>query len=255
MHRSQRTGLADLADDPARAPRGRRARPGRRGWRSAGCAGRAWRPTRRACRACSTAGCHVLGVEGAGDRQRDQPGLRGRVGGERLRAARRVPAATIWPAPLSLAAVSPCSLERREHLVAVAAEDGGHAGRGDGGGLGHRVAALADEHHRLLGGDRPGAGGGGRAHRRCDRRPRRRCRTRRPGAGRAPGRRPGRRRPAAAGRPRCRGSSRRRPRCRSGRGRCPATAESQPQAVGERRVLEPGRRGSRGSGRPGRERR
>ena len=48
-----------------------------------------------------------------------------------------------------------------EHLVAVAAEDGGHPGRGDRGGLGHRVAALADQHHRLLGGDHAGAGGGG----------------------------------------------------------------------------------------------
>ena len=26
---------------------------------------------------------------------------------------------------------------------------------------GHRLAALADQHHRLLGGDRPGTGGGG----------------------------------------------------------------------------------------------
>ena len=30
-----------------------------------------------------------------------------------------------------------------------------------GGGLGHRLAALAHQHHRLLGGDRPGTGGGG----------------------------------------------------------------------------------------------
>ena len=52
-------------------------------------------------------------------------------------------------------------VERGEHLVAVAAEDRGHAGRGDRGGLGHRLAALADQHHRLLGGDHPGAGGGG----------------------------------------------------------------------------------------------
>ena len=29
------------------------------------------------------------------------------------------------------------------------------------GGLGHRLAALADQHHRLLGGDHAGAGGGG----------------------------------------------------------------------------------------------
>ena len=32
---------------------------------------------------------------------------------------------------------------------------------GDRGGRGHRLAALAHQHHRLLGGDRPGAGGGG----------------------------------------------------------------------------------------------
>ena len=50
----------------------------------------------------------------------------------------------------------PVLVEGGEHLVAVAAEDGGHAGRGDGGGLGHRLAALADQHHRLLGGDHAG---------------------------------------------------------------------------------------------------
>ena len=32
---------------------------------------------------------------------------------------------------------------------------------GGGGRVGHRLAALADQHHRLLGGDHPGAGRGG----------------------------------------------------------------------------------------------
>ena len=99
-----------------------------------------------------------------GRRRRRGSGIsRALAGGSAAKAAScsRVPAATIWPGPLSLAAVRPCCVERGQHLVAVAAEDGGHAGRGDRGGLGHRVAALADQHHRLLGGDHAGAGGGG----------------------------------------------------------------------------------------------
>ena len=52
-------------------------------------------------------------------------------------------------------------LELGEHLVAVAAQDRGHAGRGLLRGGGHRVAPLADQHHGLLGGDRAGAGRGG----------------------------------------------------------------------------------------------
>ena len=74
----------------------------------------------------------------------------------------RVPAATIWPGPLSLAGGQAVLVDGREHLVAVAAEDGGHAGRAStAAACGHRVAALADQDHRLLGGDHPGAGGGG----------------------------------------------------------------------------------------------
>jgi hypothetical protein len=46
-------------------------------------------------------------------------------------------------------------------LVAVATEDGGHAGRGGGRSLGHRLATLAHQHHRLLGGDRARTRGGG----------------------------------------------------------------------------------------------
>jgi hypothetical protein len=48
-----------------------------------------------------------------------------------------------------------------EHLVFVAAEDGGHAGAGDGGGLGHGLSALADQDESLLGGEHPGERRGG----------------------------------------------------------------------------------------------
>ena len=66
--------------------------------------------------------------------------------------------------------------ERGQHLLAVAAEDGGHAGRGLGDGVGHRLAALADQHHGLLGGDDARTGRGGRSRRRCGRPPHRsRC--------------------------------------------------------------------------------
>ena len=89
-----------------------------------------WVDTERASVAeVADGGRHVLGVEGAGDAERDQPGLGRRVVGEAPASCSRVPAATIWPGPLSLAAVRPCLLEGGEHLVAVAAEDGGHAGR------------------------------------------------------------------------------------------------------------------------------
>ena len=71
-----------------------------------------------------------------------------------------VPAATIWPGAVVVGGDEALGLEGGQHLVAVAAEDGGHAGRGRRGGLGHRLAALADQHHRLLGGDRAGAGRG-----------------------------------------------------------------------------------------------
>ena len=83
------------------------------------------------------------------------------AGGSSLSAASCsiVPAATTWPAPLTLAAVRPCRSSAAVDLVGVAAEDGGHAGRLEGRGVGHRPAALADQHHRLLGGDHAGAGG------------------------------------------------------------------------------------------------
>ena len=71
-----------------------------------------------------------------------------------------VPAATTWPGPLLLAGIRPWAVDRGEDLVAVAAEHGGHAGRRRRRRLRHGLAALADQHHRLLGGD--GARTGGR---------------------------------------------------------------------------------------------
>ena len=208
----------DLADDPRAGPRGRRGRPGRRGWRSAGCAGRASRPSGPAWPGAPTAGamCSVWKAPAT------LSGIsRALAGGSSASAwsCSMVPAATIWPGPLSLAAVRPVLLEGREHLVAVAAEDGGHAGRRGRGGVGHRLAALADQHHRLLGGDHPGAGGGGEladavAGDRADLAE---------GVGRVREERERGDQPGGdqqrLGDRRCRGSSRRRPRCRSGRGR------------------------------------
>ena len=116
------------------------------------------------------------------------------------------------------------------------------------GGRGHRVAALADQHHRLLGGDRPGAGGRGELADAVAGDGADLARTRRPGAGTARGRPAGRRRPAAAGRRRCPGSCRRRPRCRSATRSRPATADSQVRRSAKRRDLEPGRQEAGGLG-------
>ena len=237
MQRSQRTGLLDLADDPARARRGRRGRPRRRGWRCSRVRGSCVDDRRARPREHVDRRRHVLGVERAGDLTAGSaaPWPAGRPRGPR--AARAVPAATTWPAPLSLAAVRPCSLERGEHLVGVAAEDGGHAGRRRGRG----ASAIARPRSRTStiacsavidagaggGGDLADAVAGGGADRRG---------TRRRGAGRAPARRPARRRPAAAGRPRCRGSSRRRPRCRSATRSRPAHGGQPAQPVARSRA-------------------
>ena len=103
---------------------------------------------------------HVPGVEGAGDAERHQAGLGWRRGGERLQLLEGAGRDDLARAVVVGGSES-VLLERGQDLVAVATQHGGHAGRGDGGRLGHRVAALADQHHRLLGGDDPGAGGGG----------------------------------------------------------------------------------------------
>ena len=160
MHRSQRTGraiwptirrqhLAAVVDDLAVAVGDQAA-----------CAGRGSTTERASVADVADGRGHVLGVERAGDAERDQPRLGRRVVGEGLRAARGCRRRRSGRRRCRWRR-QPVLLERGQHLVAVAAEDGGHAGRGGRGGVGHRLAALADEHHRLLGGDRPGARGGG----------------------------------------------------------------------------------------------
>ena len=72
------------------------------------CAGRGWRRRGPAGPARATAGRHVLGVEGAGDREREQPGLLGRVVGERCELLERCRRRRPGRAPLTLAGVRPC---------------------------------------------------------------------------------------------------------------------------------------------------
>ena len=82
MQRSQRTGLRDLVDDAGQdvaavVDDGAVALDSSRVRGS-------WVVTAPArARRCRDRGGHVLGVEGAGDLQRAQPGALGRVGGER----------------------------------------------------------------------------------------------------------------------------------------------------------------------------
>ena len=70
----------------------------------------------------------------------------------------KVPAATVWPAPLTLAAVAPGSLNGCQDLCGVPAHHGAHAGRGDGGGGGHAVGAFTDERHGFVFGQHAGEG-------------------------------------------------------------------------------------------------
>ena len=72
---------------------------------------------------------HVHRVEGTGHAERDQPGPGRRVRPPGPRAARVVPAATIWPEPLLFAAVSPWPAMRGQHLLGVAADHRGHRRR------------------------------------------------------------------------------------------------------------------------------
>ena len=233
------------ADREATWPTSRRStsRPSWTTWPSALDSSRvrgSWVEIARASRASrSTAGCHVHGVEGAGDAQRRSAAP---WPADRRRARRAAPwcrrrrsgrCRCCWPGS------RPARLERGQHLVAVAAEDGGHrrsAWRRTGGG--HGPAALADEDHRLLGGEHADPGGRGDLADRvaggdADQGRRRR------GAGTARARRAGPARRAAAGRPRCRGWSRRRRRCRSARGR--ARRRRRASSGGRRSWIRPAR--------------
>jgi hypothetical protein len=99
-------------------------------------------------------------VERAGHLQRPQPGP---SGGSAAKAAScsRVPAGDDLAGAVLVRRREAVLGELGDDGVAVAAEHRGHAGGGDRGGGGHRVAALAHEHHRLLGADHAGAGGRG----------------------------------------------------------------------------------------------
>ena len=72
---------------------------------------------------------HVVGVERAGDGERDDPRARRGSLRPRLASASSAPAATIWPAPLRLAGVRPHASMPGDDLVRVAAEQGRHPGR------------------------------------------------------------------------------------------------------------------------------
>ena len=105
-------------------------------------------------------GRHVFGMECAGDLQRTNAASLGRVIGEcgelGLRSRDDDLAGTVDVRG------------RQAHCVAggddgvgISAEDGAHARRRAGGGIGHSGSALAHKHHRLLGGEYSGAYGCG----------------------------------------------------------------------------------------------
>ena len=136
MHRSQRTGLATWPTIRRRTSRPswttapsrletRRVRGSRvEIARPAGRAGRRPAP-------CARCGRRPATLSGTAGRRRA-------ASAANAPSCSRVPAATIWPAPLLLAGVRPCCGDLGQHLVAVAAEHRGHAGRGHRGGRGHR---------------------------------------------------------------------------------------------------------------------
>ena len=98
---------------------------------------------------------HVLGVERTGNGQRDDAGPRGRILGQGCellhRAGRHHLAASV-----DVRGSEAVALNGLEHSLRVAAEHGRHAGGLHGAGRRHRLAALTDEHHRLLRGDDTG---------------------------------------------------------------------------------------------------
>ena len=168
----------DLADQPvaARSPAAVRPRCRRR-WTAASGSGSAGRTPAATAPSASSGRRHVRGVERAGHRQRHAPGPSpGGVGGE-LRPAPSSGARRRRPGRRRcVGRGEPGASMRGEHLVRVAAEHGGHAGRGQRAGGGHLPAADARPAR-----SRPRA----RTRRPARRRPaRRRCarRPRRPGS-------------------------------------------------------------------------
>ena len=105
-------------------------------------------------------GRHVFGMECAGDLQRTNAASLGRVIGESgelgLRSRDDDLAGTV-----DVRGRQPHSVAGGDDGVGISAEDGAHARRRAGGGIGHSGSALAHKHHRLLGGEYSGAYGCG----------------------------------------------------------------------------------------------
>ena len=109
----------------------------------------------RVARESADGRCHVGRVERAGDLQRTHPRPLGRVSGER---------GQLLECPRDDDLARTVLVGRRQavlgglghHGVGVAAEDSAHAGRSDGRGRRHAAAALADQHHGLLGREHAG---------------------------------------------------------------------------------------------------
>ncbi len=99
----------DLADQPGEQVAPGRRRRRRRRWTAGSAAGRR-RSDVGGVRAQRVLGRrHVVGVERAGDRAAAAPGRRPAGSAASSASASRAPAATIWPAPLRLAGVSPAA--------------------------------------------------------------------------------------------------------------------------------------------------
>ena len=176
-------------------------------------------------------GCHVLGVERAGDLQRDHARLGRRGRGERGERVERAGRDHL-PAAVDVRGHEPVLREQREDLVGVAAEDGAHAGGRRRRGAGHGGTADRDQAQRLVVREHAGDRCRGEL---ADRVTRRRAEQRLRGEGQRSvgveledrpqaGQRRGR--PAAAGRRPCHGWCRRRTWCRGRPGRGPSCADA-----------------------------
>ena len=103
---------------------------------------------------------HEVGVEGAGDGQRPHPGAGRRLGGQLLQCVQSTGGDDLAGA-VAVGRGQPGGLDSGDDLVGVAAEDGGHAGRGERAGGGHLGAAAGGEGDRRERRQRAGHGGRG----------------------------------------------------------------------------------------------
>ncbi len=105
-------------------------------------------------------GRHVVGVEGAGDREGDHPGLGRRVGRQGLQLLHRAGGDGL-PRAVGVGRGEAVALEGGGDLVGVAADDGAHPRGGQRARLGHGAAADPDEPDGVLLAQHAGEGGGG----------------------------------------------------------------------------------------------